>query len=427
MRIAIINQPWSDCPPGNSSDSIALIIYELARRLAKMPSRFSHVRSYGRTLPGRPDVETLEGVEFRRVGAPLDSLGKPLRLLDKWNISRPGKPFCQSVFYHLQYAWRVARDLQRSPCDIIHTHNFPQCARVIRRLNPSAKIVLHMHCDWLAQLDEKFVENRLDDVDLVLGVSDYITQRARSRFHKRPEMFRTLHNGADLKRFGIPRPQPPGTGKRILFVGRISPEKGVHTLLQAFARIAGRHSDATLDLAGPVSVLSREFLDPARENPVFERLDHFFRDREKYLPYLKGILADPAVAARVRFLGGLPQEDLARYYSEADLFVLPSVFDEPFGMPLAEAMACGTPCVATIAGAFPEIVDHRQTGLLVKRDDPEMLAEAMLEILQNPQIARSMGVAGKSRAQRYFDWHHLTEELAEHYAQITSCDRKSDA
>lgn len=414
MRVALVNQPWSVCPPDSSADSIALVISELMRRLALS----CEVRVYAKALPGRPEVETIDDIEFRRISAPLDALAKPLRLLDKWRISPPTRPFYQSIFYHLGYASAVARDLRRSPCDVVHVHNFAQCARVIRLFNPKSRTVLHMHCDWLAQLDRRLVQRSLKHVDLVLGVSRFITDHAKACFPDAPTQFKTLYNGVDFARFASATGTPREKGEqRVLFVGRLSPEKGVHVLLEAFCQIAGKFPAAVLELVGPDNVLSREFVDPGRTDPELERLDPYFRNRGSYAAHLKELIP-AAIAPRVRFRGSLPHGELPGIYAGAEMLVVPSVFDEPFGLPLAEAMAAGVPCIATLAGAFGEIIEPHRSGLLVPRADAAVLAEAMTELLANRENSTAMGRAARARAAELFSWDRNAEQLFTHYRDL---------
>jgi glycosyltransferase involved in cell wall biosynthesis len=420
MRVALINQPWSVSPPDDSADSIALVNFQLLQRL----SRTCEVRSYGRLLPGRPAVEKIDGVEYRRVSAHMDRYTKGLRLLDKWQLMPKGRPFHQSPLYHRGYALAVARDLRISPCDIVHVHNFAQCARIVRKQNPSACIVLHMHCDWLKQLDRTLVERSLESVNLVLGVSQFITDRARERFPDSHVGFHTLYNGVDFDRFACNSPENKPK-QRILFVGRLSPEKGVHVLIQAFVQIARDFPDATLHLIGPDNVLSREFVDPNREDPELERLSTFFQSKEGYAAHLRALVPGE-FSDRVHFLGTLPHDQLPDHYRAASLLVVPSVFDEPFGLPLVEAMAAGLPCVATSSGAFPEIVEDGVTGLLIPRGKVTSLASVLATLLADPQRCAQMGYAGRQRAAALFSWDKNAKTLADYYREALPAPPKTN-
>jgi glycosyltransferase involved in cell wall biosynthesis len=187
--------------------------------------------------------------------------------------------------------------------------------------------------------------------------------------------------------------------------------------LEAFKQIASRFPDVSLDLIGPDSVLSREFVDPGREDVELEKLAPFYSERSSYAAHLRSLVS-PDLAGRVRFVGTIPYHDLPAHYASAEILVVPSVFDEPFGLPLAEAMAAGIPCIATQAGAFPEIVQHQRTGLLVPRADVSALAEALAEILQDPRRSRQIGTSGRERCKLLFSWDRNAKILSDHFRSM---------
>ncbi len=116
---------------------------------------------------------------------------------------------------------------------------------------------------------------------------------------------------------------------------------------------------------------------------------------------------------KVKFVGSLPHKRLAAYYSSCDIFVHPSVWNEPFGMILTEAMSCERPVISTYAGGIPEIVVHDRTGLLVKPDDTQALADAILQLLNSEKQRGEMGKEGKKRVENKFSWHKTTEVFLE--------------
>jgi len=111
------------------------------------------------------------------------------------------------------------------------------------------------------------------------------------------------------------------------------------------------------------------------------------------------------------------QEDVGRFLSALDVFVLPSDC-EPFGLILVEAMARGIPVVATHAGGVPEIVVHGETGYLVPPRNPEAMAAAIMKLLSNPLRAMQMGESGKARAQRLFNQDNMVREYEALYARL---------
>ncbi|MFC1943910.1 glycosyltransferase family 4 protein [Chloroflexota bacterium] len=119
----------------------------------------------------------------------------------------------------------------------------------------------------------------------------------------------------------------------------------------------------------------------------------------------------------VTFTGVISQEELLRYYSTAEVAVVPSLY-EGFGLPAAEAMSCGLPLVVSSAGALPEVVgEDGQSGLLVPPADPDALATAIRRLLSDEGLRESMGRAGRDRAKREFSWRRAAQETVRVYEE----------
>jgi len=129
------------------------------------------------------------------------------------------------------------------------------------------------------------------------------------------------------------------------------------------------------------------------------------------------LIEDLGISDRVTFLGRMPVEELVRLYNEHEVLVSPSLY-EGFGLPAAEAMACGTAVVATTAGAFPETIAPGETGILVPPADARALADAIEALLENPEQRAAMGAAGVRRMQEQFSWRACAEKTAALYADV---------
>jgi glycosyltransferase involved in cell wall biosynthesis len=129
-------------------------------------------------------------------------------------------------------------------------------------------------------------------------------------------------------------------------------------------------------------------------------------------------IARLGIEDRVTIVGRVGQSDLAGWYRRAQVLVSPSLY-EGFGLPAAEAMACGTPVVATDAGALPEVVEHGETGLIVPAADERALADAIGSLLADHDLCRRMGAAGASRVRERFTWRHTATTLDALYRQVT--------
>jgi glycosyltransferase involved in cell wall biosynthesis len=132
----------------------------------------------------------------------------------------------------------------------------------------------------------------------------------------------------------------------------------------------------------------------------------------------------PAAAARVRFLGTVPQPVLISQYRAADVLVLPSVWQESYGLPVAEAMACGVPVLASASGGVPELIEDGVTGELVPRLDTPALARALREMSAAPARLLEMGAAARTRAERLLTWARSAERLERLYAGVAAAPER---
>ncbi len=124
------------------------------------------------------------------------------------------------------------------------------------------------------------------------------------------------------------------------------------------------------------------------------------------------------LSSAVRCVSGISDEELARAYAEAQVAVVPSLY-EGFSLPAIEAMACGVPLVATTGGALPEVVGaDGETGLLVEPDDPEALAVGIRRVLDDPELATRLGQGGRARVLGRYTWAATARGTAEQYRAV---------
>ena len=185
--------------------------------------------------------------------------------------------------------------------------------------------------------------------------------------------------------FGVDGQRGAGKARRpdtLLFVGRLTKQKGVDLLLQALAKLP---RDMTLDIVG----------DGDERQPL-ERLAGELNLRD-----------------RIRFHGTRSQRELASFYRTAAALVVPST-DEGLGLVAVEAMLCETPVVAFESGGIPDVVHHERTGLLVSERSPGALADAIARLLQRDDRGASLGAAGRMHAVSTF----APESVARRYLEI---------
>jgi glycosyltransferase involved in cell wall biosynthesis len=277
-----------------------------------------------------------------------------------------------------------------------------------------------MHAEWLTQLNRKMIEKRLKHADLIIGNSDFITNGIRNRFPQFAERCCTVHNGVDVDYFTSQASQNiPGKNdvKELLFLGRLSPEKGVHLLLDAFKKTVMRYPEVQLKLVGPFGSLGIQFFLALSDDPKISELKSFYK--QNYILCLQRMLSSDIIN-NVCFTGPspVPRNQLPSLYANASLFIFPPIWNEPFGMPVLEAMAAGVPVISTLSGGIPEIVVDGETGLLVERGDASALVEAILRLLSDEELRKSMGKAARKRAVELFSWERVVENLLNQYKKI---------
>lgn len=332
-----------------------------------------------------------------------------IRRLEKlWPRHPKRKPPIASPIHMLGYWVGVALRARRACADLIWIYNYSQAVPIVRRLNPRATIVLNMQTDWLAVLDRRMVERRLACLDLVVGCSDCVRDKVCARFPLFADRCVTVHNGVKAEPLGsLPLAREANDGEvRILFVGRISPEKGVHVLFEAFVRVWRRNPRVRLTVVGGNSVAHHERELTDDEWP--RGLDRFYSG--DYAQTLLDSL-DREVAARIAMTGFLLHDEIVGHYRTADVFVCPSVWEEPFGIPAIEAMAAGLPVVATSAGGFLDSVEPGRTGLLVPRGDSQALADAILILVEDRELRERFGAAGRARALELYSFDAMASTL----------------
>jgi glycosyltransferase involved in cell wall biosynthesis len=222
-------------------------------------------------------------------------------------------------------------------------------------------------------------------LDRVFTSSAASARQLRQDFGIAEERLCMVANGVDTELFS-PDPRVARDPSEILCVARASdPNKGVLTLVDALAQLP----------------------EPARVTLVDE--DHAESPARKRA-------AELGCSQRLRIVGRVSTPELLALYRRAALVAVPSRF-EGFGLPAAEAMACGTPVVAAAAGALPELIRRGGGGILVPRDDPGALAKAIASLLEQPDARGRLGERGVRGITEAYSWPSVAAATAEVYAE----------
>ncbi len=134
---------------------------------------------------------------------------------------------------------------------------------------------------------------------------------------------------------------------------------------------------------------------------------------------MRRIIDEKGMHGRVHIVGYVPDELLVPFYQQAELFVLPSIF-EPFGMTTIEAMACGKPVVASKFGGIRNVISSGENGLLIDPSHLNEFADAMIRLLNDQQLAENMGKKGNKIIHRHFGWEAIAEKHIAFYEQFTN-------
>ncbi|HXV99791.1 MAG TPA: glycosyltransferase, partial [Anaerolineae bacterium] len=192
----------------------------------------------------------------------------------------------------------------------------------------------------------------------------------------------------------------PADDQIILFVGRIQPLKGIDTLMRALALIKKREPALAANIC--VSIIGGDpNPDSEVEQAEFERLE--------------ALRAELGIGEMVTFLGAKDQDTLVYYYAAAEIVVMPSHY-ESFGMVALEAMACGTPVIASDVGGLSFSIEDGYNGYRVPDRDPQALADKISLLLKHRVLRNQLGEQARAWVERY-SWVNIAEELLEVFEQ----------
>ncbi len=312
--------------------------------------------------------------------------------------------------------------------DIVHCHTwYTHLAGCLLKPLVGARLVLtthslELHRPWKAeQLGTAYhasawVEKAAyENADGVIAVSESMKQDVHELYSVPFERIRVIHNGIDLNQY---KPTPNTNVLTayhinlekpfILFVGRITRQKGIVHLVHAIKYL---HPDVQIVLcagAPDTEELGREMAAEVERARV---------ESQHAIVWIPQII---------------PKNDLISLYTHASVFVCPSVY-EPFGIINLEAMACGTPVVASAVGGIPEAVVHAETGLLVPFEpisptdfeprNPEQfsqdLAAAVNSLLQSAERLQAMRTKSRDHVKEHFSWTRIAQRTLEFYRALT--------
>ncbi len=320
-----------------------------------------------------------------------------LTIIGESTIGLPASGSVANVCLSYNLGPRVKRLLQREGFDIVHMHEpfmpllpfqfvryspytnvatFHATREGGSRLYAYSKIIIN---PWWHNIHGRVVVSRA----ALKMIGKYFADR-----------YQIIPNGINYPFFAAEVPPMPEfmDGKRnILFVGRQEKRKGLPYLLEAYAQLKAEMAKTRLIIVGP---------DGGMRTAC-----------ERYVE--RNALED------VHFLGFVPYEDLPRYYKTADVFCAPNTGQESFGIVLLEAMAAGTPTVASRIDGFRDVLTEGVHGLLAPPRDSEALAQALKRMLSDAAMREGMAQAGARHAQDY-SWESVSARVLAYYEDSVS-------
>ncbi|PJF48056.1 MAG: glycosyltransferase family 1 protein [Chloroflexi bacterium] len=414
MRIALISFHTSPLATlgGKDTGGMNVFVREVARELSRRGiatdvfTRSQSAQSLRIDPRLGPNVRVINVPAGPEAPAPKDSLHQFVPAFTEW--------ICR--FTHEE-------SRRRPPYDAIHAHYWLSglVAEALRACwGVKFAITFHTLAELKNQIaprdQERESEIRLRSECHLCSVADRITantsveKQQLVRFYGAgSSRIRIVPPGVDLSLFhpieqnyaksvvGI-----PPSHRMILFAGRIERLKGIDTLFKAMALLKAKRDDWDWDHLCVVVIGGDPSAAGQRENEEMARL-HELRD-ELGLDQL------------VIFLGARDQDVLQYYYAAAEMLVMPSHY-ESFGMVALEAMACGTPVIASDVGGLSVLVQHNKTGLRVKVNDPAELARAIEKLMDDDVHRRRMGHAASCYAEAYA-WPKVVEKLLGVYREL---------
>jgi starch synthase len=399
LRVVLVSSGLVPVPPVRGG-AVEEYVYQLSR----------HLRRFGVdavVIDANYDdnklvYEELNGAQIVRIPTAKPFIGFKERILKEFLFGRAASRYISKGGFdiiHANTAWAgfalaLHKSIGKLKCrGFVYTCHNPLWPE--NRVHSGEKIV---------RLVEGYTM-KLADIVIALNKTMYRTLTEKAKID--PRKMITVPNGVDIEFF---RPglkdewilNRYGLEKRsyILFVGRISPEKGVHILLRAFKQIVNDiPKDFKLVIVG---ALASTFNSTQISN------------------YAKAMMnyAKEKLGERVVFTGAIDRNGLRILYSNAYCFVLPSLA-EAFGMVLLEAMASGTPPIGSTAGGIPDIIIDGVNGLLFRKGGWKDLASKLLMLIADKNLRDELATNARKHTEKYYSWFSIASSLSMVYKGLT--------
>ncbi len=315
---------------------------------------------------------------------PVTTIGRAIPLRFSGSVAR--------ITLSLRVAGKVRQFLEQNEFDVVHVHEpyMPQLPIQFLRYSTTVNVgTFHAARDssFVYVYGRRLIKRWATKLDGKIAVSQAAVKHIQKYF---PGYYNIIPNGVNIEHFA--QEMEPlaefSDGKRnVLFVGRPEKRKGLRFLIRAFVGVQRELPDARLIVVGAGK---------------FGRYEKAVRN---------------AKLQNVRFRSDVPFAELPRYHHTAHVFCAPNTGFESQGIVLLEAMAAGLPIVASNIDGFAGVVTHGVEGLLVRPEDAQALADALIELLRDPARREAMGERGSRRAQ-FYSWDRVSQQVLSYYERL---------
>jgi glycosyltransferase involved in cell wall biosynthesis len=405
MHVALVCR-WY--PPYSGFGGVAMHNYYLARALVQAGHRVSVIAARWSKAP--PALEERDGVVVHRLLSEhrswlhrLPVLGRHARAYVQWAYSR-------------QVA-KALRDLER--CDRPDVVEFAdieaegyaylrgrRCCPVVIRCHTPA-FVLHRYYQpqerpWRTERIEAREKLCIRQADALTAPSRHMARTIETECTLQEGRVAVIPNALDVEPFlavqrPVKGPPPGGEGPVVLHVGRLDRGKGIGVLAEAIPQVLSRVPGARFVFLG-------EDRPDGQGGTWGSRLDREFRNRN--------------VRDRIQLLGGMGQPELVGWYGRADVAVVPSLIYESFSYTCAQAAAAGLPVVASRIGGIPETIPDKVAGLITEPGSAGEVADALVRLVGDRDLCRSLGSAGRDKAVREFNAPAVAAQMLKVYSSV---------
>ena len=394
MKICLVSSGWIPIVPSKGvlyGGGIEAQVYGLAKALTKLCDEVHLVTV-------RSDShcdQDAEGIIYHGIALP---------------SSMPALESMLTLAYSdLMFAYKSKRIQERLDIDLVHCNTkLPAAATLLKRSKRPLVFTAHNWKLWEGikpewknsfartafELDAKLERRIAVKSDRISAISNAMKKGIVGSTGISEKKVEVVPNAVNTEVFYR---EPVNKIRSILYVGRITAEKGIDTLVKAMPKVLKEAADTKLIIVGPKK---------------------YGFERGGYEEQLRQLIKKLRIEQNVVFLGAIPLNDLRKMYSQASVFCLPSVWQEPFGLALIEAMACETAVIGTRVGGIPEAISEGKDGLLVNPNSVEELVKAIIRILSDDRFAQNLGKNGRKKVLEKYTFDRQAERAYSSYASL---------